>query len=237
MGKAYHRKQILVLGRGPKPRGTGIRYIETVRPVVRELTPEDIAAQEGERQKQVALEQQRRQRDLDINTVMRVVGKMLTEWKVTRDRDDRRLQEFSGWAADSVCSKFPPDDREVAEEYAEAVEHATWDAPLTLHELDIAVSWKVRGKRRTPTAQVIERAGEAVRAVAEKCCDGYGFDFPRFVQLLKHRSRKVAHDNTIVDRALDYVIEQFVKKQAEEDHSNAVASSPFAQPIRAHGGI
>jgi len=46
MGQAHRRKQIQVLGRGPKARGTGLHYIEPRTPVVHKLTAAQLADRE-----------------------------------------------------------------------------------------------------------------------------------------------------------------------------------------------
>jgi hypothetical protein len=46
MGRAFHRKQ-LSFERGSRARGSGIRYVEPRVPIVRELSPEELAQREA----------------------------------------------------------------------------------------------------------------------------------------------------------------------------------------------
>src|SRR5437660_1244533 len=103
MGQAFHRKRMLT-SRG-RTSGTGVKYVDAVPPVVRELTAEQIAAREAETQQQAALDEQRRLRQQEIDTLVDIfAADMLDEWKEAADYLDQRLIGFAGWTASDYCA-------------------------------------------------------------------------------------------------------------------------------------
>jgi hypothetical protein len=204
MGQAYHRKRIAV-GRGTKTRGVGIRYTLVMPPAPRELTAEDIAAREVDRQKQVALEEGRRLREWNITVLVNVGQQMLRLWQKAINVNEKRLAEFAGWwTIENVCS-FPPDDADVAASYLLAIDEYTKKAgnpPHSVEERDAVFDYCFHNQRKVPLVKVAEQAIELVRTAAEKCCDREGIDVELFLQMLARRGVKAKSNRSNLDSAL-----------------------------------
>jgi len=205
MGQAKHKKRLAVLGRGPKTRGTGFRYVETIPAEARELTAADIAALEEQCRQQAVLEEGRRLREWNVTALVCISEQMLRVWKEATDYNDQRLVEFAGWTTGAFCSL--PVDEDVALAYSKELVHQTRRAgrQLSLDEMDSIVDQGFRNERVVSTAQVVQEATKAVRSAAEKWCDNGGISVERFIQTLMRRSAKAKQHNTDVDSALVYV--------------------------------
>ena len=199
MRRGFHRKRIPVLGRGPKTRGTGFKYLVTVPPTARELTAEDVAAKETERQQQLALEEGRRLREWNVTVLVGVAKKILSLWKEATDYNDQRLVEFPGWTTANFCAL--PVDEDVALAYSEELA----GRQLSLDEMDAVINLGFRNERVVSTAQIVEKATKSVRAAVEKCCDDTGISVERLVQVLTRRSARAKQDNIDLDSALAFV--------------------------------
>lgn len=229
MRRGLHRKRIPVLGRGPKTRGTGFKYVNEVPPGARERTAEDVAAKELKRQQQAVLEEGRRFRQWNVITLVGVAEKTLRAWKVAADRNDQRLREFPGWTTADFCTL--PVDQEVAElyedEFYDYVNHH-WGRPLSLAEMDAIVNHAFHSPRVVSTAQTITDATTVVRHAAEKCCDNEGISFDRFIEILDRRAVKAKQNDFGVTLALVFVrkemsslFERLCTRQAVEDKGGA----------------
>lgn len=216
MGRAFHRKQIPV--NRTHTRGTGIRYVDTVPLVARELTPEQVAAKEAEAQQQAALCKQRDSQQQAIDALVTITGKILQAWKKVADHHDQRLTDFTGWTRENYCGL--PVEANVARFYADLIQwhQRQVDRPLSLEELDEVV--QVGCKRRVPTDQILEEATKAVRYAAQECTTHEGTDLVRFVQMMLRRSSRAKSKNNDLDRALGFVANQVAlmlqKLEAEE---------------------
>lgn len=192
MKRGLHRKRIPVLGRGPKTRGTGFKYLgATPPPTVRELTAKAVAAKEAERQQQAILEEGRRLRQWNVNTLVSVAQKILRTWKEDADRNDQRLREFSGWTISDFCAL--PADEEVAELYEDEFydyAHHHWGRSLSLADRDAIVKYHFIDPGDISTTQMVAEATTIIRHVAEKCCDNEGIEVERLIQMLGRRKTR-----------------------------------------------
>ena len=207
MGQAFHRKRICV--DRSQIRGTGYKYVDVVPPDACELTPEQLAAREAEAQQQVALDEQRRFQQANVNALCNIARDMLQKWKEAMDSNDRRLIDFAGWTTSNYCAL--PVDEDVADYYHDQIESykRQTDEPVSVDELDEVI--RVVCQRRVPTEQIVEEATKAVRYVAQACTNFKGVDLARVAQMLSSRASRVAHKNTGRDSALC-----FVSKMVEE---------------------
>lgn len=201
MGQAFHRKRIS-LDRSLVRRGTGIRYLDADWRD-RELTAEEIAArEEGAQQQRIRKEQ----RQSGVNTLLEIAREILDDWKQAMDENDQRVIAFAGWTTADYCAL--PVDEEVARFYVETIHQ--WqrqaDRPLSLEELDRIFGQGL--ERRIPTDQVVEKAMQIIRPLAQKCTDAADIALARFADLLSKRSWRARQLNIDLDSALEVVSEQ-----------------------------
>lgn len=212
MGHAFHRKQMPV--NFSRTRGVGIYYKEAIA-LVRK--PVDLAEKEATAQRLASLDEQRRQIQSQIDTLLNVVRAILREWQEVADDFDRRVLDFPGWTANDHCAL--PVDEDVAHFYVDRIHQfqKVVDWPLTLDNLDTIFA-KESLRRAVSSARVVEKAVQIIRPFAQKCINCDGLDAARFIELVAKRAARAKQENIDLDSAL-----RLVRMRMSESFQNGAA--------------
>ncbi len=189
MGQAKHRKKLLSL-RGPRTRGTGIRYFDT--PPEPKPTQEQLAAKLVRQQEQDLLDQHRQHRREIVTAICGGAERMLQKWRQQVESNAVRLRDFAGWTTNSMCSL--PVDSDAARVYcAQFARHRERESKLTVEMMDEIVE---RIFHDDSSDAVVANILDTVRSTAEQSVNGSQFDKQLFLDILLKRQKreKANHD-------------------------------------------